>query len=674
MKDMTGMQTLGALVNHLDRKLGAAPTPEAIAVAFTRLVESYYPRVMRDSHVTLATRAYKYLRAQGLLLEPPVLRKALGSLQGQSPKQLVLAREVWKDLVGTEGVTASGDDVYYYAVALSAAGSPEEAVEVAKRWAGGLEDGIRRKVWEKVLEGLGKKGKEQVLMDTVEHLLAKETGAAAASLYYHPVVYYCKRDDLENAKLWYDRAVAVLSDGGGNTIRVYLSLLKACLRSGQFEWGSEVLGTLLETHAKDPNIKLGAGAWDTVLEFTARTSKGTDEVNRLLDIMVSRAGNTGLQPSADTINNILETAISLNSHEMVDKILPIFPERGIEPNRTSFELQLKSLTLRGDYDGAMAVFENLKFTHDVPKNYTGDVPQDLMRAVAERYPDCDLPRLVALYKDLVEMKIHLNCATLIAILNVHLEEVAFAGARDLLKREVGFFSAAERESVIQKIIEFTHRESTPSDNAWEAYLLLIRVFPETSVKDRGRMMKLFFELGKPVAAVRVLEHMTRTEDRKPSKSEYTAAFVGIGQAQSVDNIQPAHRLLNMDPYVELDTTLLNALMYAYIRCGMTERAFFVYEEIARSREGPDNTTISHVFDACGRSHRGFTKTQALWSRYIRQGVKLTEDNVAAYIEALARLERWDEASKVVANLEGTLGFKAGHKMLVSSHLPAHLLY
>jgi len=317
----------------------------------------------------------------------------------------------------------------------------------------------------------------------------------------------------------------------------------------------------------------------------------------------------------------------------------------------------------------MTVFESLKFTHDVPKNYTADIPQDLMRVVAEKYPDCDLPRLVTLYKDLVEMKIHLNCATFIAILNVHLEEAAFAGARDLLKREAGFFSAAERECVIQKIIEFAHRESTPNDHAWEAYILLVRAFPDASIKDRGRMMNVFFELGQPAAAVRVLEQMTRTEDRKPSKYEYTAAFVGIGQARSFENMQPVHRLLNMDPYVETDTRLLNALMYAYIRCGMTERAFFVYEEIARSREGPDNDTISHVFDACGRSNKGVKKVKGLWSRYIRQRVKLTQENVAAYVEALARLECWDEAMKVVAGLEGTLGCKPGHKVLVSPTYP-----
>jgi hypothetical protein len=345
----------------------------------------------------------------------------------------------------------------------------------------------------------------------------------------------------------------------------------------------------------------------------------------------------------------------------MERFLRVMSARHIDPNYVTLELQLLSHLKRSDIPSAISVFEDLKYTQDIPAGYTGDIPQQLLQRLAKTYPDAEANKAFGVYNDLVDMKVLLTSDTALPLLNMLLEEESFEDARSLLNRHVGHYAPHERKRIIDRLMEHAQRETTSIEAAWETYLLLVRTFPETPKNHRQTMMNLFFELKRPQAAVRVLEHMADTEDRKPNKFQYSAAFVGLGQSGDVGGLQKVQRILNMDPYVEVDTILLNTLMYAYARCGLFDRAFITYDEIVRSPEGPDAATISQVFDMCGRVRNGgLERAKNLWSKYRR--LPLTENNVASYVEALARHEAWDEAWRVVREMENDLGFKPGHRM------------
>ncbi|KAF8241637.1 hypothetical protein K440DRAFT_591776 [Wilcoxina mikolae CBS 423.85] len=653
-----GVDTLNLLVRHLDKKLGPAPPVETVAKAIADMIGYWQGRTMRDEQAALMLRGYKYVRTardpEGKTLIPlPTLASTLVALRGGSNNQLALATLLWDDLLA-EGYTLKDVDIFYYVTGMCLAGYAREAAEMCRRLEGQFN---RYKVWDKVLDGFVRQDDEAGLLETMEYLKADKRGVPNG-LHYHPVAFYCGRNDLNNAKVWYDKGFA---DRKKTTLPFYIAILRACLRTGQLEWGTEVLEKLLQLSGKNSQIIMGKEAWEVTLQFAAAV--GIGHANRMLKIMEAR-GVEALD--VDTMNGLISGAISQDRYDLMERFLRVMGARQIDPNYATLELQLLSYIKRSDIPSAISVFEDLKYTQDIPDGYTGDIPQQLLRRLAETYPDPESKKAFGVYNDLVDMKVLLTSDTILPLLNMLLESESFENARSLLNRHIGHYTPHERKSIIDCLIEHAQQEKISLEASWETYLLLVRSFPETSKNHRQTMMNHFFSLGSPQAAVRVLEHMNMTEDRKPNKFQYSAAFVGLGQAGDVEGLQNVQRMLNMDAYVEVDTVLLNTLMYAYARCGLFERAFIIYDEIARSREGPDAATISQVFDMCGRFRNGgLDRARNLWSKFRR--LPLTENNIASYVEALARHEAWDEAWRVVREMETEQGIKPGHRILSTLH-------
>jgi len=649
-----GIDTLNLLVRHLDKRLGPAPPVETVAKAIADMIGYWQGRTMRDEQAALMLRGYKYVRTardpEGKTLVPlPTLASVFVALRGGSSNQLALARLLWDDLLA-EGYTLKEDDIFYYITGMCLAGYASEAAEICRKLEGQFH---RYKAWDKVLDGFVRQDNEAGLIETMEYLKRSDHRGVPNGLHYHPVAFYCTRNDLDNAKVWYNKGFA---DRKKTTLPFYIAILRACLRTGQLEWGTEVLEKLLLLSGKNSQIIMGKEAWEVALQFSAAV--GISQANRMLKIMEFR----GIEAlDVDTMNGLVSGAISQERYDLMERFLRVMSARHIDPNYVTLELQLLSHLKRSDIPSAISVFEDLKYTQDIPAGYTGDIPQQLLQRLAKTYPDAEANKAFGVYNDLVDMKVLLTSDTALPLLNMLLEEESFEDARSLLNRHVGHYAPHERKRIIDRLMEHAQRETTSIEAAWETYLLLVRTFPETPKNHRQTMMNLFFELKRPQAAVRVLEHMADTEDRKPNKFQYSAAFVGLGQSGDVGGLQKVQRILNMDPYVEVDTILLNTLMYAYARCGLFDRAFITYDEIVRSPEGPDAATISQVFDMCGRVRNGgLERAKNLWSKYRR--LPLTENNVASYVEALARHEAWDEAWRVVREMENDLGFKPGHRM------------
>jgi hypothetical protein len=652
-----GFDTFNKLVWHQDLKIGAAPTPEAVELAMAKFLDYCEQQPMRGHQAAMLQRGYEYLQSRGARVKAEILSKVLEALSRGVEKEiellpvedehLRLARLIWKDLRELDGYQLNKKDMQHFTAILSISGRAAEAGKLLRR----DPEVASQKSWVHVLTGFMRKDNEWGVLDSMKYLRRHED--IASHLYFYPVEFYCTRNDLKNAQLWYERAI---EDGKKNVLSSHVAILEACIRTGQLAWGSQLVQKLLN----DEKAMNKRAVSEVILRFQATQCRDEEELRRLVDEMKSRG-----EPDFKTIRSLISVALAQNNQEAVDKINALLAERGLQMDRSTLELKLQDFLNRKDFAGAYSVFEDLKYTQDVPDNYTGDVPQALLRAMAETYPKCDLSKLGVIYEDLMEMKILLRCGTLLPLVDVYLQEEAFENVKDILNKHVGHFSPRERQSVIDLLEAHGQRETTSVDGAWSTYLQLVRSFPETDLSGRHKFMNLFFEQNRPFTAVRILEHMNMTDDRKPTKYQYTAAFVGIGNSRNLQCLQKVERMINMDAFVEVDTILRNALMFAYAKCGLLKRAWDIYVEITLTDEGPDHATISQIFDVCGRmTDGGLAKAKMLWAKYRRMGVPLTENNVTSYVETLSRHGAWDSAWDVVKNMEQDFGIPPGPRVYV----------
>jgi pentatricopeptide repeat protein len=618
---------------------------------------------MRGHQAAMLQRGYEYLKSRGARVKGEILSKVLEALSRGVEKEiellpvedehLRLARLIWKDLRELDGYQLNKKDMQHFTSILSISGRADEARKLLKK----NPEVASHKSWAHVLSGFMRKDNEWGVLETMKYLRSQPEDIISPYLYFYPVEFYCTRNDLENAHVWYKQAI---EDGKQNVLPAYVAILEACIRTGQLAWGRQLVQKLLN----DEKARSKKEVSEVILRFQAAQCRDEEELQRLVDEMKSRG-----EPDFKTIKSLVSAALAQNNHEAVDKINALLAEHGLQMDRSTLELRLQDFINCKDFAGAYAVFEDLKYTQDIPADYTGDVPQALLRAMAENYPQCDLSELGAIYEDLMEMKILLKPDTLLPLVDVYLQEEAFENVKDLLNKHVGHFAPRERQSVIDLLVAHGQRETTSVEGAWSTYLQLVRSFPETPLSGRHKFMNLFFEQNRPFAAVRILEHMGMTDDRKPTKYQYTAAFVGIGNSRSLQCLQKVERMMNMDAFVEVDTILRNAIMFAYAKCGLLKRAYDVYVEITRTEEGPDHATISQVFDVCGRmADGGLWKAKKLWAGYRRMGVPLTENNVTSYVEALCKHGAWDDAWDVVKDMEQDLGLPPGPRVYVSSLL------
>ena len=767
-----GMDTLKALARHLDRKIGAEPSREALAQACADMVHYCRGAGMRDDHAALLLRAYRHMRSvdaaasttttamtaaatsttnttgrgQTGIMPRPMLVHALQVLRGGQDHQMALARMIWDDLhapsaaasavasagenmalsmtaaapknCGTPAGDGEEDAAFFYVTALCQAGRPAEAAAVCralpprsmKTW----------RCWDKVLAGFARLGDGEGLLATMEHLLRKPSPSPPQSLYYHPVAFFCARNDLDSAAAWFERAMQHCPGSSGNVLPVYVAVLQACARTRRFDWGNQIVAKMeamadaTAAAATDQQNLMGPREWDAVLQFAL--AKGLEQGRQAMDAIMAR-GAACL--NVDTFNSFISVAVAQARWEHVDGLVAIMRQLAIEPDYRTLELRIRQQLGLGDLLAALELFRSLKFTQELPADgYPGEVPQQLLQAltaaaaaqpraapasVAAAAPQDANPTatatapqpdssptaastavvtremVITLYNDLIDLKIFLSADTCLALFSFLLHHhnrhpASFQNARTLLNRHVGHYSSSQRHRFIACILNFARAPAVSNEDAWQAYLLLMRTLPDTGLQYRQRLMENFFARQMPHAATRVLEHMAASDDHRPNRFQYTCAFSGIARSGDIESLLRVQQQLAMDPFVEADTMLLNSMMNAYARCGAPDRALDIYDRIMQSPQGPDHATISQVFDVCGRlvarpaqhpraAAAAADRARRIWDYFTRKRrVPLTENNVSSFVEALARLGDWDAAWKTVRDMPLTLGIQPGPRV------------
>ena len=634
---------IGQLSRYLNDQIGRPPENEELVEAFCGIVEAHEGSIVVDDYAYGLLKVYEHVG--GLPIES--MRKALSVVyRGTMENQVLLARAMFSALRGLpeEGTLIDGDIVMIVHM-LSRTGNSAEALEVAEEFSGKFGSLEReRVVWRKVLEGFSSEGNEEVLLRTWERL-EKSKMEMDPKLCTPLVALYCERGELDKAKMWYQK---IVESGTGPTASAYVEIIKACLSTRNYAWGSEIMDTLLGERER---LHMGKEAWDVVFRWHLTLGADLEKVVELLDMMGRRAEEVEILPSPDmtTINDLIRSGMAVAGPNFpFEDFLSAADSRGFNHDRATFELKLEHKINQDDTGGALGAYEDLK-AESIPRGYHGTEVKRLLRHLCSQ-PTLDKEIIQTIYTDLLDWGVRIDVETLCPLLRTLLEDCSFKEVIHLLTHENS--NNHEKSRIIAQMMSYISSSSTSVEAAWDTYQILYQVFPETAVSQRTELMSLFFDLGRSDMGVMVFQHMRLTRKRKPTKYTYRAALLGVAINRDLEALRVVHNALKLDYQFDPDTRLLNSLMTAYVACGLPTRAMEIWENIRRSVQGPDHESIAIVLDACSRIPEGISQAQVLWGQLRAAGYQFTARDYASYVEALGRNGMWDEGWKIAKEMKG----------------------
>lgn len=667
-----GINKISDLVHSLNTQEGRPPADSDLVDAFHRLVASWKGGAVLDEHAHGLARTYEYLRGspRGVRIPLADLRTALQALRGGATVHVTgLARVLFNGIVADGGEQPVLEDVMAFVRVLCSSGNTAEAVEITRRYEETLGEAGARLAWEKVLQGFAKEGDEETLLQTWE--LLKTLGVESTPKRFQPLVkFFCGRGELEKAREWYEQ---IHEAGLVPTLRTSVDMVAVCVEKGELGFGREIIETVLAGGRKVHRGRrlsmssLTREAWDMVLQWSTllktNRKEGVAQTDLLIEEMskIASLGKTRPAPNIDTMNGLIQFAIARKDTDTAAHFLSVAMERGYEYNRTTLELQVMHKLLTKDVQGARTVYEELR-REDIPKGYKGLEVKKLLRALCKEEAR-DVEQIRRLYLDLNDWAVKLDAPTLKELLEVFLTECDFKAVIELLNRDCHMYTAWDRRKVIHEMGEYIGRSTTSIEAAWDSYQVLYQFFPELSVSQRTDIMRLFFDLGRSDMATIVFHHMRGTPGRRPDRYTYSIALMGVAYSRDLDALRAVHNALKLDQFVELDTLLINSLMAAYNHCGIPVRALHFWEDVKKSREGPDYASISMVLDTCGSMRDGgIDRAKIIWGQLRAMGVRPSMNNYCSYVEVLGRQGDWAGSWKIVREMEELDGVRPDFKL------------
>ncbi|PSN64206.1 hypothetical protein BS50DRAFT_575653 [Corynespora cassiicola Philippines] len=513
-------------------------------------------------------------------------------------------------------------------------------------------------VWLQVLRGFAREENVQELLATTSKM--RELAVPfTPSMQQLMVTFFIQQNDLDQAKHWYLQPVMTTRtlEKCEPTGATHVALLKAQALSGDLTFGHQVVASLLKGMPSKE-------AWDAIFIWSVAIGKGPDEIDRMMNVMVRRNDEERqkspateiLRPDIDTINALVEQAMTRQDSYSAERFVFLGEKRGILPNEKTFTLQMQYRLSIKDVDGARAAYFGLQ------GNMTDDgesikAVNHLIQVLCEmRHHHFD--DIMAIVDDLLERKARLTPETLASLCALHLRRGENHDAMEILQLHAHHFSPAQRVIISDKLARFILDGQTSTADAWDAYQILRHSFPETSRDMRIRIMNEFFARKRSDMACHVFFHMRNhpNDDVSANREVYIAAFTGFARNADTESLELAHNQLKLDLHVEMDTKMRNSLMLAYAAVGKSRRALEFWAEIGSSKEGPTYNSIAIAFRACERMPFGDEHAKKIWRRLREMDVDIDKEIYTAYLSAVARNHLHEEALALVESAEDEYGF------------------
>ncbi|EME42019.1 hypothetical protein DOTSEDRAFT_72949 [Dothistroma septosporum NZE10] len=493
------------------------------------------------------------------------------------------------------------------------------------------------RAWVSVLEGFARMGDEQELLKTLEMLRSR--GHDSHQLV--PVTmlgFYLCSDDAQSLKHWFEQCWQAYHEQADPSIAASLAIslrdtLQYCLDKEQLEYGHRIVRQVMSENPPKP-------LWDAIFVWAAGTGKGADEIGRMFAVMES--SNEGIPdreqwrlPDITTINGLVEFATSRNDPYLAERFIALGKERDIQPDATTYVLQMKYRLKVNDIDGALIAYKSLQSMDLSTHEDVSTVNQLVVALCNSKRHDFDT--IMNVVADLADRRARFEPQTVSTLSLLHLNRDEVHDVIDLLNTHSYRFSSTEREAIRNTIVDYCLDKATPTPRSWDGYTILRSIFDEMPRAQRTELMASFFDRQRPDMAANVFQSM-RTHSRPdtiPIVETYVAAFLGSAKLRDLESLEVIHNQLKLDFNIDTTTYLYNALIIGYTACGQPRRALDFWEDIVASKEGPTYNSIHIALRACEKAPFGDLKAQEIWAKLRRQNVELDQSLWASYVAALA---------------------------------------
>ncbi|KAJ8067422.1 hypothetical protein OCU04_004769 [Sclerotinia nivalis] len=503
--------------------------------------------------------------------------------------------------------------------------------------------------WYTVLSGFAREGNEAELLKTYERFEELPLGRGITS---NEIVikFYTSRDRVAEAQAWFEKAAYVPTDLSPSILQ---DILKFCLRHEELlDWCKGIFRKVLEAG------RMQKGKWDVVFQWAASAmDKGVEDVERMMRVMEKRnPDDLSMRPDIDTINGLVEYAISKNDPYLAERYIALGQKFNIRPNARTFILQMDYRVGAGDLSGARVSYNSLQ-AEEISKDEDLPVINKFVRALcaSEVLPYNEISSIVS---DLDERNARLEADTVSSLSKMYITRNDLNEVVDLLQVNTYHYTLSERARICDALLAFVFDKNNSEDRIWDAYRVVIHIFDETDVPTRTRIMNEFFDRKRSDMACHVFGHMRQhiSPNKRPVRDTYIDCFVGIASCADGESLDMVHNMLKMDSTIEPNTRLYNSLMLAYTACEDASRSLHFWDDITNSREGPSYKSLEIVFQACQRKPFGDRPAREIWDKMKRMEIEITREVHAAYVGALAGQGKLDEVKVLVEAMEKDVGF------------------
>jgi hypothetical protein len=617
-----------------------------------------------------ALRTFRHLRdtntdEEGFGLSLPDLQIARDCLMKIPADKLnthnEFARELFAEISrrklgpGRADEASTMGDFKQFIIVLTLTGDSLEArTRVEEFWNAGPEiqktsnrEKVGTKLWNLVLKGFAKEMNEAELVNTAR--MAEAYGVPYNPTFHETMtMFYAMKNDFERTKKWYTKKI---HQSHRPNARAVAEVLKFCLRNNETEWCNSVFRALLESN---PN-KL---TWDVIFQWaTGALGKGVEDVGRMMEVMVRRnPQDDSIRPDIETINGLVELAISKNDPYLAERYLALGFKSGITPNAKTFMLQMNYRIDAGDLSGAQAAYDALQAEEVVDQEDLPVINKYVRALCSVRSPNYDLA--TSIVADLDERKARPEADTVSALCLMYLKRGELHEVIDILQAHNFHYSLDERARIRDGFLSYCFDRRNNTTDAWDAYTILRQMFDETDLQIRTELMTEFFDRKRSDMACHVFGHMRQhiRPEKRPTADTYVKCFEGIAKCADMESLDMVHNMMKMDSSIEPSTKLYNALMLAYMASDDPYRALEFWTDITNSVEGPSYRSLEIVFRVCELRPFGDKTAKEIWNRMRRMEIEVTPEVFSAYVGALAGQGLYEEAKALIEGMEADVGY------------------
>lgn len=376
-------------------------------------------------------------------------------------------------------------------------------------------------------------------------------------------------------------------------------------------------------------------------EQDAATARLPDSANMSL----SPSGNPQFRSlMSSTLHELVQLALRLGQAETANKIYEDFyPAMGVSPDVSTDEIRLEALLQMHNARAAKALYEDLRLEgHQLPSDAVVRLIHELTEA------DPPLPvEAQAVFFDLLDAR---QCPS-------EALSTAFAMVTSVLLR-IGDFPRLRQTLLDRNIDRVPNWRNTLSSIALEllsnpkmiwleqllpVYHITQRWAAHTiTLSHRHNLMHKLISHGRTDLGLELFHDMRHSDISQPTHDTYLIMLSGCAKTRDARTLEHIHNALRLDSSVEPDTSIFNALMLAYNRARLPEKALAIWEVLSQSAKLPDVETASLALHACVSLPRyGLIRAREIWTFMEDNEIHPTSSSYAALLSVFASVGKWD---------------------------------